>query len=140
MVAAALLGALVAWHPIHSSLTTVELRRGDSIARLTIKVYAEDFPPGQDPARIQSYLAGRIGFVGSGGPTVVSQRVDGPVQWIIATISVRSDGTPRLMRNTLLMDRFRDQVNVVQAHCGSTGTTVLFAGSPEPKRLETPGC
>jgi len=139
-VVAALLAALVAWHPIHSSLTTVELRRGDSVATLTIKVYAEDFPPGPDPERIRSYLADRIGFAGGGAPRFVSQRIEGPVQWIVATVVVPREGTELSMRNTLLMDRFRDQVNVVQARCGSEGTTVLFAGSAEPKRLGNLRC
>ena len=144
MVARVLLAAIAAWHPIHSSLTTVELRPGEAVATLTIKVYAEDFSPGQDPRRIRAYLAERIGFVdrgGASGPlTVVSQRIEGPIQWIVATAPVGGNPAGLTMRNTLLVDRFRDQVNVVQARCGTQRSTVLFVGSSEPKRLFGPRC
>ena len=102
---------------------------------------------GRVGTRNELWVLNTVGCVNHAAERIAKQaaeryagRVDGPVQRIIATISLRSDGTPRLMRNTLRMDRFRDQINVVQAHCGSSGTTVLFAGSPEPKRLEAPGC
>jgi hypothetical protein len=139
VIAGLVAAALVAWHPIHSSLTTVEARPGEPVATLTIKVYAEDFPPGQDPARIRAYLAERVGLLDRRGQyrgiTFVSQRIDGPVQWIRATTPIGEDRAELTMRNTLLVDRFRDQVNVVQTRCGGRISTVLFVGATETKRL-----
>jgi hypothetical protein len=144
VVAAVVFAAIAAWHPIHSSLTTLELRPGDATATLTIKVYAEDFPPGQDPGRIRTYLGDRIGFVDGRGAsrpvTLVSQRTEGPVQWIVATAAVGGRRDELTMRNALLFDRFRDQVNVVQVRCGSRVSTVLFVGSAETKRLSDLRC
>jgi len=70
----------------------------------------------------------------------VSQRAQGPVQWIVATTRVVRSGGRLVMRNTLLVDRFRDQVNVVQARCGEGTSTVLFVGGTETKELTDPAC
>jgi len=72
VVAALLLAAAAAWHPIHSSLTTVELRPGDSIATLTIKVYAEDFPPGETRRESAPTLASGSGSSTAGAGASLS--------------------------------------------------------------------
>jgi len=160
-IRAAHLGALVALltaavprraeaHAIHSTLTEVTLAR-DGTVTVRIRVFADDFSvavsrlarvaPRPDHAvadgLVARYLDATVALAGRGvtAPLAfVSQRRTGDVLWLELRGSARDLSGARV-RNAMLFEVHRDQVNVVRASYAATSFTTLFSPGDGPKAL-----
>ena len=127
----ALLVALgVLAHPIHTTSASLVVGARGTSARLVVRAFVEDFPPGSDSSAVVRYLAERLSFTTPGGrrlPPAV-ERVTEASGVLTVTVSVPTPGewAGVVVHNQLMCERFRDQVNVLQVkHAGGT-QTLLF--------------
>jgi hypothetical protein len=134
--------ALLAWlgglHPIHSSSASLTLSASGRV-EIVLRVFANDFPPGRVPATIERYLATRFGLYDRNGSRLAtpldSIREEGPVLTIRLTALVPKGLAGARVWHGVLGERFRDQVNILQARYGGRSVTLLFTASDGPKPL-----
>ena len=130
-------------HPLHTTLTELSVgAHGDVEIRL--RAFVDDFsaavsgsrgtprPPFTTPSdsAITHYLASRVTLLDASGRgarfTLTSVRREGDVVWVtLRAGGIRSLACARLT-NTVLFERYNDQVNVVQASVAGRRRTVLF--------------
>jgi hypothetical protein len=136
LILAALLGAP---HPIHSSSAVVSFPAGTGRASIVLRVFADDFPPGQSAGSAERYLAERFRVIDARERNVPLQlhgiAVDGAV--LVLTLSAPAEGGLRGSRiwHGVLAERFSDQVNLVRVHRDGRVATVLFSAGEGPKPL-----
>lgn len=143
-------GALVA-HEIHSTLTEIVVA-GDGRLVIRIRTFADDFSAAvarhvngtprpnhvvadADAARYLKAVFVLTARSGAPAPVyLVSQQRTGDVVWLELT-------TPRMpvagasVRNAMLFEVHRDQVNIVQARYGHTAFTTLFSRGDRARKL-----
>lgn len=130
-----LLAVALAAHPIHTTSATLDLAAATGEARLVIRAFVEDFPPGADSAGAARYLAARLVFRAPGGRTLPATlrrlAVAGGVLTLEVGVAAPDSWRGVTLSNQLLCERFADQVNVVQDRRGGRARTLLFTpGSP----------
>lgn len=138
MVTAVLLSALAAWHPIHSSSATLVVEEGAKHAEVVIRVWAEDFPPGTDSAAAEAYLQGRFRVYHGTAPlpvTLTGLRPERDRLFLTVTVPVRDGCHGLRVWHRVLMERFADQVNLLQARCGRRVLHLVFTSRQEPRPL-----
>lgn len=131
-----LLGVLAAWpdaapsappHPVHVSVT--ELLSQGARATVRIRVFAEDFPPGADEAEARRYVARHVSLSEKSGKPVslswLRTWVDGELRYVELAAEIANGLGGHRLVNTLLFERFEDQVNVVQVREGGRRRTTL---------------
>lgn len=131
-------------HPLHTTLTDVTTDPARGMLRVTIRVFADDFsaaaarhsglrPPADhrvaDPV-IARYVAARVQLLDAGGRRASlswgGARREGEMIWITVYVpALRSLAGVRI-GNSLMLDVFDDQVNIVRAQAGSRRSSVLF--------------
>jgi hypothetical protein len=127
-----LLGILAAWpdaappalpHPVH--VTVTELFSEGARATIRIRVFAEDFPPGADEAEARQYVARHVTLAGATGKPVtltwVRTWLEGELRYLELSAAIPNRLGGHRLVNTLLFERFEDQVNVVQVREGTGG-------------------
>ena len=127
-------------HPMHSSLTTVAWRQETRTLEVAVRIFTQD---------LQDALARRTGTACAYAQTVLTLRdaagravpIDrcslerqGDVTWIRLS-AMPGDPNGLHLSNTLLFDRFEDQINIVQSSIGGRARTVLFTRGDGPKAL-----
>ena len=133
---AALLGVP---HPIHSSSAVVSFPSGTGRASIVLRVFVDDFPPGQAPASVDRYLSERFHLIDARGARVPIQlhgiTVDGAV--LVLTLSAPAGGASSGARiwHGVLGERFPDQVNLVRVLRDGRAATVLFTAGDGLKPL-----
>ena len=126
-------------HPIHSSSAVVSFPEGTGRASIVLRIFADDFPPGQAFAPVERYLAERFRLIDARGTRVPIQlhriAMDGAV--LVLTLSAPADGVSSGARiwHGVLTERFPDQVNLVRVHRDGGAATVLFTAGDGPKPL-----
>ncbi|MGQ0702443.1 MAG: DUF6702 family protein [Gemmatimonadales bacterium] len=140
MVSGLLLLASAGLHPIHSSVATVSLQPGESHATVTIRAFADDFPPGVDSAAITRYLAQRFLLLDRAGRPLplVLHRVDLDGGTILLSLRAVVSGDLRAgarVWHGVLAERYPDQVNLVQVRVGPRTATLIFTAGDGPKPL-----
>lgn len=138
MVNDLLLAVAFAWHPLHASSAVVVIPAGSERGTLSLRVFAEDFPPGRDRQAIGRYLEQRLHLSHEGQQVILTlerERVEGEAQ--ILNLSFPNPGSCRGVGvwNAILTERFADQVNMVQISCGTTTRHLVFSRGEGPKRL-----
>ena len=130
----------VAAHPLHSSHTTIT-REGGGELKISIRLFADDFAATLQSmqssskgasldAVAQQYLARTVALVVGGKPLPLvwcGMRSDQSVTWVCARTSKPVAGS-FLFRNSMMFDRFSDQLNIVSwTGKKETRTTILSA-------------
>ena len=130
-------------HPLHTSLTRIVIAADGSVS-VAVRVFADDFSAAvARSTRVAAaadhrvadgaaadYLSRALVIEALGRPValqLVRQRRDGDVTWIELRGAWRGDLSNATIRNQLLMDLHRDQVNIVQLSRGSDSRTLLFS-------------
>lgn len=138
LIALALLALLGVRHPIHSSSASLTLSPAGRV-ELVLRVFADDFPPGRTPAAIERYLSERFDLSDRSGKRLVlrldSVRAEGPVLALALTAAAPQGLAGARVWHGVLGERFRDQVNILQARYGGRSVSLLFTASDGPKRL-----
>lgn len=124
-------------HPIHTTSAVLVLTPNEPSARLTLRLFADDFPPGRDPTAMARYLTGRVTFTEPNGQILplsldTIDEADGVVTLQVAVSSPRG-WRGVTVQNQVLCERFRDQVNVVQIRIGGRSTMLLFTPGTSAK-------
>ena len=132
-------------HPLHTSLTRIAVGADGSLS-VAVRVFADDFSSAVTRATraiasadhrvpdeaATDYLSRALVIEARGGPIalqLVRQRRDGDVTWIELRGAWRGDLSNLTIRNQVLMDLHRDQVNIVQLARGKDSRTLLFSAS-----------
>ena len=134
-------------HPLHTSLTRIVFAADGSVT-VAVRVFADDFSAAvaRSTRAVASadhrvpdvaaadYLSHALVIEARDKPIalqLVSQRRDGDVTWIELRGAWRGDLSNATIRNQLLMDLHRDQVNIVQLSRGRDSRTLLFSAGKE---------
>ena len=132
----ALLALIGSAHPIHSSSAVIAQGPGGT-ARIVLRVFGDDFPPGRDSAAASRYLAARFRLLDREGRSVPlrleSVRADGVVLLLELNAALPEGLTGARVWHGVLAERFDDQVNLVQAHYAGRAVTLLFSAGDGPK-------
>lgn len=139
-------------HPIHSTLTVVT-HAPDGSVKAMIRVFADDWSDavGQKhdgyvvsldtgfAVKTAAYLERRFVLSGKDGRRIrlawCGVKQTGEVLWLC--VGARSVGTLRgaTVSNAILLERFSDQVNIVQVSYDGRRQSLLFTRAEAPKRL-----
>ncbi|HEX9755546.1 MAG TPA: DUF6702 family protein [Gemmatimonadales bacterium] len=119
-------------HPVHVSVT--ELLSQGARATVRIRVFAEDFPPGANDTEARRYVARHLTLAQATGKPVsltwVRTWLEGELRYVELSAAIPNGFGGHRLVNTLLFERFEDQVNVVQVREGGGGgrrrATLIF--------------
>jgi hypothetical protein len=138
-------------HPMHTSLTRIRVEADGRLA-VSIRTFADDFSAAVANAtkgsrtadyRVRDvdaaeYLSRRV-ILSINGRRIplelTGQRRDGDVTWLDLRGAYNGSLNGARIANRLLMERYRDQVNIVQVTLGDASRTLLFAGADHDKTL-----
>ena len=141
-----------AYHPMHTSLTVIT-HAGDGTVTATIRVFVDDLSTALGPdvakasvpldartaARVATYVAERFMIVGGDKRRIplrwCGAKRTGDLFWLC--FSAPTVGTLRAatVTNRILLERFPDQVNIVQVQYAGRRESMLFSRAEAPKRL-----
>jgi len=131
---------LSAWryHPIHAARVELDVSTEGRVAA-TVRVYRDDFPPGEKLPDIAAYVDRTI-VLADGHSAIIPLRVSG-----VATegdrlrISLAGAGGTRSedwrIAVRLLQERFADQVNVLEARLPGRHAQLVFLKGDAPQAL-----
>ena len=126
-------------HPIHSSSAEIRAEAGDATATITVRVFADDFPPGTDSVAAAAYLADRFRVLQRDGRqarlSLTHLRVEGPVILAHLTAATPMGLAGARIWHGVLTERFDDQVNLVLVRHGGRSIRLVFTASDAPKPL-----
>lgn len=154
-VAIAALSALgLTRHPLHTTLAVFTVRTDGSIA-ISVRAFADDLGAvvrqhaGDRTAAgaalpadgaMEAYTRSAIRLTtGAGRPVPLvwcGARREGDLAWICLETAAGATAGPLRLRDALLVERFDDQVNIVQVVRGAHRTTVLFTKGDGAKPLD----
>ncbi len=137
--ALALLALLSARHPIHSSLAALSFPAGTARAEITLRVFADDFPPGQSRAPIERYLGERFRLIDGRG-AIVPLRLDRLANDGVVLVLTLSAPAPDGLAggkiwHGVMAEKFSDQVNMVRVQRGDRTASLLFIAGDGAKPL-----
>lgn len=132
-------------HPLHTTLTVVTVAR-DGRVEISLRAFVDDYTAAVRARARDTSAGGLVDYARSGlavmdgrrRPVPVhgcGARVEGDLVWLC----LRGSIPPRarlLVRNTLLFERFRDQVNIVQLVRDGRRSSVLFLPGDDIKPLD----
>lgn len=139
--------ALAAWslligadaHPIHAARVELVTVQSGAVGAV-VRVYHEDFAPGENFVAISAYLDRTLVLTTASGSRVMLRPVatarEGDrlrihlVGWSHQPVSGGS------VQVTILQDKFDDQVNVVDARLGPVRQQMVFVGGDSAQRLD----
>ena len=140
------------FHPMHTSLTVLT-HAADGTVTATIRAFADDLGAvlGRDSAhasaplsardeiRLAAYLTERFFIVGRDGRRLslrwcgVKRTAD--LLWLCVSVPSVNTLSGATVMNGVLLERFPDQVNIVQAQYAGRRQSMLFSRAEAPKRL-----
>ena len=127
-------------HPLHTTLTEISVDPSTRVLRAKVRIFADDIAQTlgrrNADADIETYVASSVVFFDEHNrPLVVHGcgiKRSGELVWVC----VQTAGTIRVsVRNTLLCEQFKDQINIVQVAIGGTKRSLVFTRGDGPKRL-----
>ena len=134
-----LLALATARHPIHASSAVITAPPGAAAAEIVLRAYADDFPPGTQPAQITRYVADRFRITDRAGRRIALRvagvRLEGPTVVTVLTADIPTGLAGARIWHGVLAERFPDQVNIVRAHYGGRVASLLFTASDSAKSL-----
>jgi hypothetical protein len=138
LLAAPILGAV---HPVHTSVTDLRYETGSRRVTVTLRVFADDFTAaaGTDDSAAAEYLRPRLTLTDPSGRSILLRWERREVAGDALVITLRGDASAGLagagIRQTVLCDRFTDQINIVRATYGGRSASLLFTPGDATKRL-----
>lgn len=141
------------FHPMHTSLTVLT-HAADGTVTATIRAFADDLSAvigrdsahasaplsARDETRLAAYLNERFVIVGRDGRRLslrwcgVKRSAD--LLWLCVSVPSVSTLSGATVMNGVLLERFPDQVNIVQAQYAGRRQSMLFSRAEAPKRLQ----
>ena len=148
MVAALLLAAAIAVHPLHTTMAEVTVDRAHATLRVVVRVFADDFgtalnaskTSGSFDARAAAYVANAISIADGQKQRVTTHdcgtRKQGDLLWLCAEAALTADQLRHLtVRDQMLCELFPDQVNVVRVTDGAAARSMLFTRGDAEKPI-----
>lgn len=151
-LAGTLVGTAMAPHPLHTTLAVFSVR-GDASVAISIRAFADDFGAAvrlhagdrsamsalPSEAAIEAYTRSAMRLTTSAGRAVplrwCGARHEGDLVWICLEAPARTMAGSLRLRDALLVERFDDQVNIVQVIRDAHRATILFTKSDGAKVL-----
>jgi hypothetical protein len=136
-VALPLLGA----HPLHTSVTELTHEPATRTAAVTVRVFADDFTAaaGTGDSAAARYLQSRLTLADRAGRPIALRWERLEVAGDALLLRLRAEAPRGLagarVWQTLLCERFDDQVNIVRATYAGRSATLLFSRGDEAKAL-----
>ena len=125
-------------HPLHTTLT--EIAATPNAIRATVRIFADDLGKAvgshTDDGGIEAYVASAVVFLDAQNRALASRgcgvKRSGDLLWVCIEVT---DTRAISLRNTLLCEQFRDQINIVQVAGGGAKRGLVFIRGDGPKRL-----
>jgi uncharacterized protein DUF6702 len=135
--------ALLAAHPLHTTLTELAYRDADRTVEASVRVFADDFRAalGRDPEDSAAAAYVRSTFTladDAGQPLAVAWcglKRSGDVLWLCLRAPAPQGLSGLRVRVALLFDTYGDQINIVQARYGGRRAALLFTSGDPLKAL-----
>jgi hypothetical protein len=126
-------------HPLHTTLTDVAIASGN--VRATVRLFADDLAAAtkaRSDAEITAYVTRSLTIVD--GTRTLATRSCGvqrthELLWVCVEATLASGGEQIALRNAVLSETFKDQINIVQVTRGATKRSVVFTRGDGVKRL-----
>ena len=140
-------------HPLHTTLAQIQYDAARGTLTVSLRVFTDDFgvavarhagvrlPVGESPkvAAMYKYVTSRFTLTDAAGKTMLLEscgvRNAGEMLFVCMRAKVAGPPARLRLRNTLLVESFDDQVNIVQYLSGTTRRTTLFTPGDGPKQL-----
>lgn len=135
-----LLAALMAAHPLHTTMTELSVDPANHTVRAVTRVFADDLLKGSG-GRIaaDAYVTQRIALVDQSQRAVALRgcgvKTVGDLLWVCIEGTFNGSIGDLRLSNALLCDRFDDQVNIVQVVVGTAKRSVLFVKGDRAKTI-----
>jgi hypothetical protein len=135
--------AALAAHPLHTTLTQIELRGADGSVQLTVRAFNDDLRAalGGDASdsAASHYLRSTVALVDRTGRAIplawCGLRRSAGVVWLCLRGTAPAAGGLRV-RVAVLFDLYADQINIIQtSHDGRRGGALLFTRGDAPKAV-----
>lgn len=145
MLGAWLLGA--PGHPMHTSVSEIIQEADGRSVRIGLRLFADDLAKTLGPtpdgagsdSLISAYVRGRLVLTNAAGSPVRLIWDKAEREGDVVQVGLRAVMSPGLagaqIFNSVLCERFDDQVNVVRATYGGRTTTLIFIRGDPAKRL-----
>lgn len=123
------------YHPIHVSVTNMDLDPGRGTVELSVKIYADDFQdlilqkysvqlrlteqvnPGEKIEAVNRYIAGALQIEINGKPVKDLEFIDSKLNEGAIWLSYRVDSGEKIksfkVRDTIMLEKFTDQTNLL---------------------------
>lgn len=135
----------LAVHPLHSTHTELREERGGGVT-LTVRAFTDDLQAavraaegGTGDSALARYVRRSLRLTSAAGQPVPLEwrgaRADGNVTYLSLTTLLPGGLRGVRVQQVMLMERFSDQVNVVQVRTGGGATSLLFLPGQGPKAL-----
>jgi hypothetical protein len=119
--------AIAVPHPIHTTVLELKLDPGSNAISGTLRIFEDDLRAASGKAGTVAYVLRNVELSASG--KVVGLEACGERRAADAVLiclrATAPDPGPLQIRNTLLMERFEDQVNIVRVDKGAGSTLLL---------------
>jgi hypothetical protein len=138
MVILAVAAALL-MHPIHTTMTELVVDAKSGVIRATVRGFQDDLGAAAGATGVERYVAERVRIVDVSGRMLATRpcgtRRAGEAVWVCVEAPFRGDPAGLRVANSLLCDRFADQVNIVQVQLGERRRSLLFTRGDGDKPL-----
>jgi hypothetical protein len=137
-------------HPLHTSLAELSFNEQNAIVDVSIRVFADDFVAAANEwsrragdrstgSPLVGYALANFSLVDRSGRRIAmtscgGKRV-GDLMWLCFRGRMSSTPSGSSVSNNILFDKYRDQINIVQATYQGRKTNLLFTGGEGAKRL-----
>ena len=138
---AAIVLALLLAHPLHTTLTQLGWRPEDRTVELTIRSFSDDYQAvgGTTDSAMAGYLASTVTvWDQSGRPVALTWcgvRRSDDLLWLCVRAPAPRGPAGLRVSVRVLFERYRDQVNIVQAAYDGRRESMLFTPGDAPRRL-----
>jgi hypothetical protein len=131
-------------HPLHTTLTEVSITPGTNVVRAVVRVFADDLASATGArsttdVEVVSYIAGALSILDENGRRLAGRGCGvtrtGDLVWVCVDAAFTGSAARLSLRNGVLSERFKDQINIVQATLGAAKRSVVFTKGDGPKRL-----
>jgi hypothetical protein len=125
-------------HPLHTTLTDVAVTPGT--IRASVRLFADDLAQTlgrrDTDGDIEAYVASSMAFFDDHNRPLAVRGCGIKRSDDLVWVCIQIKGAARVsLRNSLLCERFKDQINIVQVAAGGTKHGFVFTGGDGPKRL-----
>jgi len=131
-------------HPLHTTLTEVTITPSKTI-RATVRVFADDLGAGMGKTQsvsadpdVAAYVAKALVLYDANRPLALRAcgvRRQADLLWVCLETALIGATDKISLRNSLLGETFKDQINIVQVASGAAKRSLVFTRDDGAKRL-----